>query len=154
MRVNDLFLAIMVLIGAAALAVAASALPPIPGQNYGAEVFPLAVAGGLFLCGLLLGAQALRAGAGPVFALGWAREKAALARAAAPIAAVLAYVVLAPRIGFIPAATLLLLPLLLMLKTRAVVAFPVAIATALVTYYAFSHGLRVPLPRGVIEALL
>ena len=154
MRLNDLILAVMVLIGAAALAAAASALPPIPGQNYGAEVFPLAVAGGLFLCGLLLGAQALREGAGPLFVLGWARERAALARAGAPIAAVLAYVVLAPRIGFVGAATLLLLPLLLMLKTRVVIAVPVAVVTALVTYYAFSRGLRVPLPRGALEAWL
>lgn len=154
MRVNDLVLAIMVLIGAAALAAAASTLPPIPGQAYGAEVFPLLTAIGLFICGILLSVQALRAGAGPFLQLGWARERAALLRAAAPVAAVFVYIWLAPRTGFIIAGTVMLLPLLLMLRTRVVIAIPAAILTSLVTYYAFSHGLRVPLPRGIIEGML
>ncbi|OYW34669.1 MAG: hypothetical protein B7Z41_01405 [Rhizobiales bacterium 12-66-7] len=47
MRVNDLILAIAVMIGAAALAAAASTLPPIPGQKFGADVFPMAISGGL-----------------------------------------------------------------------------------------------------------
>ncbi len=98
--------------------------------------------------------QALRAGAGPLLQLGWARERAALLRAAAPVAAVFVYIWLAPRTGFIIAGTVMLLPLLLMLRTRVVIAIPAAILTSLVTYTPSPTRLRVPLPRGIIEGML
>ncbi|MFG1464122.1 tripartite tricarboxylate transporter TctB family protein [Xanthobacter sp. DSM 24535] len=154
MRVNDLILAILVMVGAAALAAAASTLPPIPGQKFGADVFPTAISGGLFLCGLVLAVQSLRAGAGAAFALGWAREASTLLRACGTLATVALYMVLAPLTGFIVAATLMLLTLFLMLKVRPVVAAPVAIIATLCVYYSFAHGLRVPLPRGLIEGML
>ncbi|MFG1422719.1 tripartite tricarboxylate transporter TctB family protein [Roseixanthobacter liquoris] len=154
MRVNDLILAIAVMIGAAALAAAASTLPPIPGQKYGADVFPLAISAGLFLCGLVLAVQSLRAGAGPALMLGWAREMPALLRAAGTLAAVALYMVLAPLTGFIIASTAMLMVLFLMLKVRPLAAVPVALIATLCVYYSFAHGLRVPLPRGLIEGML
>ena len=154
MRVNDLILAIVVIIGAAALAAAAWALPPIPGQKFGADVFPLVTAAGLFLCGLVLGGQALGAGAGPLASLGWAREGAAALRALGTLAAVVLYIVLAPLVGFVAASTAMLLVLFLSLKVRPVVAGPVGLLASLCIYYAFAHGLRVPLPRGFIEGLI
>ncbi|GGF83759.1 tripartite tricarboxylate transporter TctB [Azorhizobium oxalatiphilum] len=154
MRVNDLILAIMVIVGGVALAAAASRLPPIPGQAYGAEVFPLLTAVGLILCGFALGAQALRSGAGPAIALGWARERAALMRAAAPVAAVIAYMLLAPRLGFVLATALMTGGLFVLLRVRVVVAIPLAIVVAVITYYSFAYGLRVPLPRGLVEGWL
>ena len=154
MRVNDLVLAILVMIGAAALAAAASTLPPIPGQKFGADVFPMVTAVGLFLCGLVLAVQAIRAGPGPVASLGWAREWPAMMRALGTLGAIALYIVLAPLSGFVVASTVLLLALFLMLKVRPMVAGPVALFATLCVYYAFAHGLRVPLPRGIIESML
>lgn len=151
MRVNDLILAIVVIIGAVALAAAASTLPPIPGQKFGADVFPMVTAAGLFLCGVVLAGQTLRAGAGPLASLGWAREGAASLRALGTLAAVVLYIVLAPLAGFVVASTAMLLVLFLLLKVRPLVAGPVALFATLCIYYAFAHGLRVPLPRGIIE---
>jgi len=154
MRVNDLILALMVMVGGVALAAVASTFPPIPGQQYGADVFPIAIALGLFLCGGLLAITTLRAGAGPVLSMSWAAEPGAAVRVGGTLALVLAYIVLSPLIGFNPAASLALFGMFLLLRVPVRTAVPVAVIAALGIYYAFAHLLRVPLPRGVIEGFL
>jgi len=154
MRVNDLILALLVMVGAVALATVASTFPPIPGQQYGADVFPIAIALGLFLCGALVAIQALRAGAGPALSLSWASEPGAAVRVGGTLAVVVLYILLAPFTGFIPAATLALIGLFLLLRVPVRTAVPVAVLSALCIFYAFAHLLRVPLPRGLIEGFL
>ncbi|MEP9379652.1 tripartite tricarboxylate transporter TctB family protein [Aquabacter sp. CN5-332] len=154
MRVNDLILALLVLVGAVALAAAARTFPPIPGQQYGADVFPLAVAGGLFLCGAWLAFTTLRDGAGRAVSLSWAAEPGAVVRVAGTLGLVVLYMVAAPALGFIAASTLVLVALFLLLRVHMVVAVPVAAIASVCVFYAFAHLLRVPLPRGLIEGLL
>lgn len=154
MRVNDLILALLVLIGAVALGAAARTFPPIPGQQYGADVFPLAIAGGLFLCGAWLAFTTLRNGAGRMVSLSWAVEPGSAMRVGGTLVLVALYMVATPTLGFIAASTLVLIGLFLLLKVRLRVAVPVAAIASVCVFYAFAHLLRVPLPRGLIEGFL
>lgn len=154
MRVNDLILSILVLVAAAVLAAVSFTLPPIPGQRFGAAVFPLVTACGAALCGLILAVGALRAGPGPAVSLSWVQEKGALPRVAATLALVIFYIFAAPALGFMATAILTLLGLFLVLRVPWVVGIPVAAVTAVAVYFAFANLLRVPLPRGFIEGWL
>lgn len=154
MRVNDLVLSVLVLAAAAALAAVSFTLPPIPGQRFGAAVFPLTVACGAALCGVILAVGALRAGAGPAVSLSWVQEKGALPRVAVTLALIGFYILVAPLLGFVATAILTLLGLFLVLRVPLPVGIPVAAVTALAVYFAFANLLRVPLPRGFIEGWL
>lgn len=154
MRFSDLIVGLVVLCGAAALYAAASTFPPIPGQAYGADVFPRLTALGFAVCGVLLCAGAVRAGARPLVAATWVREPGAALRALGTVVVVAGYLLLAPALGFVLTAGLALVALFLMVRVRPVVALPVAAGVALFTYYAFAHLLRVPLPRGFIEGFV
>lgn len=154
MRVSDLVLGLLFLVGAAALFAAASTLPPIPGQKYGADVFPVLTAAGLAACGFILTVGSIRAGPFPLIEATWVREPGSSFRAAATIALVVAYIVLAPLAGFVVTATGVLLGLFLLVRVRPVVAAPVALGSALAIYLSFNLLLRVPLPRGLVEGML
>lgn len=154
MRVNDLILSLLVLLAAAALAAVSLTLPPIPGQRFGAAVFPLTVACGAALCGVILAVGALRAGTGPAVSLSWVQERGALPRVAATLVLVVFYILAAPVLGFLATAILTLLALFLVLRVPIVIAVPVAAVTAAGVYFAFANLLRVPLPRGFIEGWL
>ncbi|TCT06588.1 tripartite tricarboxylate transporter TctB family protein [Aquabacter spiritensis] len=154
MRVNDLVLAVLVLAGACVLAGAAWTLPPIPGQHYGAAVFPLAIAGGLFLCGVVLGLGALRGARVPFVTRTWAAEPGAAWRVAATLSAIIFYMLAAPSLGFIATSALVLLGLFLLLGVRLPVAAAAAGIASLCVFYAFAHLLRVPLPHGLVEGWL
>ncbi|MFS8036419.1 tripartite tricarboxylate transporter TctB family protein [Xanthobacter sp. AM11] len=154
MRFSDLILGLVLIAGAALLFAAASTLPPIPGQKYGADVFPVLTAAGLAACGFILSVGAIRAGPFPLAAATWVREPGAPFRAVATIALVIAYMVLAPLIGFVPTATLVLFGLFSVVRVRPAVAVPVAVGAALIIYFSFNLLLRVPLPRGLVESLL
>lgn len=154
MRFSDLILGLLLLAGAAVLFAAAATLPPIPGQNYGADAFPLLTAAGLAACGLILSVGSVRAGPFPLVRATWIEEPGAGLRAGATIALVIADIVLAPLIGFVPAATLVLTGLFLLLRIHPLKAVAIAAAAAVATYLAFSLLLRVPLPRGLVEGLL
>lgn len=154
MRVSDLIVGLLVLIGAAALYAVASTFPPIPGQQYGADVFPKVTAAGLAACGFLLCLGSVRAGPFPLARATWVREPGALPRALGTLVLAAAYLVLVPYLGFVVTASLVLTGLFLLVRVRLQVAVPVAVAVALVTWWAFAHGLRVPLPRGLVEGYL
>ena len=139
MRVNDLILSVLVLAAAAALAAVSFTLPPIPGQRFGAAVFPLTVACGAALCGVILAVGALRAGAGPAVSLSWVQEKGALPRVAATLVLIVFYILVAPALGFVATAILTLLGLFLVLRVPLPMAVPVAAVTALAVYFAFAN---------------
>lgn len=154
MRFSDLVLGLLLLAGAGLLFAAASTLPPIPGQSYGADVFPVLTAAGIAACGFVLTVGSIRAGPFPLAEATWVREPGAGFRAGATVALVVAYIVLAPLIGFVATATLVLAGLFLLVRVHPVKALAIAAAAALATYLSFNLLLRVPLPRGFVEGLL
>jgi putative tricarboxylic transport membrane protein len=152
MKINDaVFGAIFALLGAVVL-VHVQRFPNIPGQQYGAAIFPGLVAAGFVVCGVLLVISGVRARAEqPWFRAGdWMRSPAHVVAALAIVAGVAAYILLAEAVGFLIVSPLLLLLWFRVLGVRWGTSLFAAVVTTLVIWYAFYKLLRVPLPWGVL----
>ena len=152
MKINDaIFGAIFALLGAVIL-VHVQGFPNIPGQQYGAAIFPGLVAAGFVVCGLLLVVTGLRARAEqPWFAAGpWLRMPRQVVAVTVIVLGVAVYLALAERVGFLIVAPALLLAWFRVLGVRWPVALVAAVLTTLLMWYAFYKLLRVPLPWGVL----
>jgi len=152
MRINDaIFGAIFVLLGVAVLAHVQN-FPNIPGQQYGAAIFPGLVAAGFVVCGVLLVVSGVRARSEqPWFAAGpWLRLPRQVVAVTVIVLGVAVYLVLAERVGFLIVAPALLLAWFRVLGVRWPVALVGAAVTTLLMWYAFYKLLRVPLPWGVL----
>jgi putative tricarboxylic transport membrane protein len=137
--------------GLAALALAvlwsARAFPDVPGQKLGAAFLPMIVGVGLLLCGIALVLRSLRRSA-------YAEADAApgveehFGSAVVIVGAVLAYIGLSERIGFLLIAPLCLLAVFLALRVAWRRALLWAVGGTLLVHLAFYKLLRVPLPWG------
>jgi putative tricarboxylic transport membrane protein len=138
-------------LGLAALALAvlwsARAFPDVPGQKLGAAFLPMTVGVGLLLCALALVARSLRRDA---YADSETRPEVEehFGSAAVIVGAVLAYIILSERFGFLFIAPLCLLAVFLALRVRWKTAVLCAIGGTLLVHLAFYKLLRVPLPWG------
>jgi putative tricarboxylic transport membrane protein len=150
MRVNDAITGAMLLAFAIATFAYARTLPAIPGQEYGAAVFPMLIAIGLAGCGVLLIASGYRHWQGAVVWNDWARTHHAWVRLAVVFALILAYILAAPVLGFVPISIIILLVFLLMMGVRWWIAAAVAIAATFLIQQTFVGLLRVPLPLGLL----
>jgi len=149
MRVNDAITGFALLAFAIATFAYARTLPAIPGQDYGAAVFPMLVAAGLAGCGALLIASGLRHWQGAVVWDDWARTHHAWTKIAVVFALVLAYILAAPAIGFVPMSVLILLIFMMMMGVRWWMAAGVAVVATVLIQQTFGW-LRVPLPLGLL----
>ncbi len=147
--------------------------PEIPGQEYGAAVFPGLAAVGLAAAALILVALDLRrrrAGQGArARATGALIPDAELATAAADdepslrgrrllalvlsVASIVFYALAAPSLGFILTSSLLLAVLMLAFGTRPSLIVPVAVVATLLIHTAFYKLLKVPLPWGLLQSV-
>lgn len=150
-------------IGAAFLALAVAVLwhirdfPPAPGQPYGPALFPGLIAAGLALASVLLMVSARRPG------VQTSEEQAAGGegdvRAEAPrwlpfiatVGALVGYVALVDRLGFIITAFLMLCSQFAAYRVRPALIVPVAAISTLLVHAAFYKLLRVPLPWGLLS---
>jgi len=138
-------------LGLAVLALAvlwsARAFPDVPGQKLGAAFLPMIVGAGLLLCGIALVTRSLRRGA-------YAEAEAQLeveehfGSAVVIVGAVLAYILLSERVGFLLISPLCLLAVFLAFRVRWKPAVLSAIGGTLLVHLAFYKLLRVPLPWG------
>jgi putative tricarboxylic transport membrane protein len=128
--------------------------PAFPGQDYGPNLFPRILAVAIAICGAILVVRGVRSGAPLVAFAAWTREPARLVSFLLIPAGALGYILLGDRLGFIPAAFLLLFGLSLWFRARPLVALPVAAGMTLVVHWFFSSLMRVPLPRGLLDAWL
>ena len=143
-------------LGLAVLALAVlwsgSAFPNVPGQKLGAAFLPMIVGVGLLLCGIALVLRSLRRGAYAAAEAEAAPEvEEHFGSAAVIVGAVLAYILLSERVGFLLIAPLCLLAVFLALRVRWKTAGLYAIGGTLLVHVAFYKLLRVPLPWGVIR---
>jgi putative tricarboxylic transport membrane protein len=130
------------------------AFPTIPGQKYGAGLFPQLLSIGLAVCGVLLCIRGFRSRA-PALALArWTGVRRPVAAFFSVIAGLGLYVVLAGPLGFHLTGFLLLLWWTLVYGTRPAVALPVAIIAPILIHLAFYKLLRIPLPWGVLQGVL
>ena len=141
----------LALLGAAVVWTARS-FPDVPGQKVGAGFLPMMVGAALRACALLLIRRSFDASrygglaARPAPGERWRS-------AAGVLGALLGYVLLADRLGFLIVAPAMLLLTLRLFGTGWRAALLWAVAGTLVVHVAFSKLLRVPLPWGVLRPL-
>ncbi len=154
MKVNDALTGAALIIFGLVVLWHVQAFPPIPGQKYGAGLFPALVATGLAVCGVLLVVRGAKAHSSLVLLAPWTRLRRPVAAFFSVIAGLGLYVVLAEPLGFHLTGFVLLLAWTLVYGTRPIVALPVAIIGPLVIHFAFYKLLRIPLPWGILQGLL
>ena len=128
----------------------ARAFPNVPGQKLGAGFLPMLVGAGLLLCALALIVRSLRAAAYAGHTADDARREH-FGSSLVIIGAVVGYIVLAERLGFLIVAPLCLVATFLALRVKLSHALLWALAGTLVVHLAFYKLLRVPLPWGVFR---
>jgi putative tricarboxylic transport membrane protein len=147
----------VLLLSSVALLLHVRSFPTVPGQQFGAALFPALIGVGFGVCGLLLVVSGWRAHARDAASARWftpppwARSPRQVIALAAVIAVNVAYIALVDVIGFVPLAIAYLALLFWVFGVPAKWMLPIAVVVALVIHYAFYKLLRVPLPWGVLQ---
>lgn len=156
MRLNDLTLGLVVLLGAFAIFLSSLQFSPIPGQAYGAETMPsvialLAAGTGFFMIGkaLAAGERVPRIVAAP-----WTRSRRSIFGFFLTIALVITYILFSRALGFLPIAFVVTAALMLALGVHPVKALLVSVIAVVVIQFAFGRLLLVPLPRSSLFPFL
>ena len=151
MKVNDAVVGAFLIALAVAILVHIQAYPLIPGQKYGAALFPGVIAVGFLITGALLVARGVRQGL-PLITLGaWLRSPTLAANFLAICAVLVFYVVAVDALGFVLTGTTCLGALFLKFGVKPGRAIVIAVVATLVIHTLFYKLLRVPLPWGVLE---
>jgi putative tricarboxylic transport membrane protein len=151
MRLGDTVVGAGFAVAGALVIVATLSYPPGEVGQPGPALFPRIVGGLMAALGLLLGLGGIRAGvAGERVAWRDLLGRPGFVNALFVIGAVVAYIALADRLGFIVVTVLLLIALMWRLGVRPVQAVLVAVAFVIVVYVLFYKVLRVPLPAGLL----
>jgi putative tricarboxylic transport membrane protein len=152
MRINDAILGAVLLAFSLVVGLYARTFPAIPGQEYGASVFPTWISIALGACSLVLIANGLREWAeiGAVSLAPWARSEHHLRALVITIALMVFYILASTPLGFIPTAFIALTVLFVMLGVRPALVPILAAGITIVIHYGFYSLLRVPLPWGVL----
>lgn len=157
MQQIDRRLGLILALLAAAVLWSARNFPNVPGQKVGAGFLPMLVGAGLLLCGIALVIRSFGARRG--LATDAATDAAADAAPVdehirAPlivVGAVLLYILLADRIGFLLIAPVCLVLVFRILLVNWQASILWAASGTLVVHFAFYKLLRVPLPWGVLR---
>jgi putative tricarboxylic transport membrane protein len=152
MRINDAILGAVLLAFSLAVGLYARTFPAIPGQEYGASVFPTWISIALGLCSIVLIAGGMRQWAemGAVSLAPWARSGHHLRALVITIALVVFYILASTPLGFIPTAFIALAILFGVLGVKPLLVPVLAAGITMVVHYGFYSLLRVPLPWGVL----
>ena len=152
MRINDAILGGVLLAFSLVVGLYARTFPAIPGQEYGASVFPTWISIALGLCSIVLIAGGMRqwAETGAVALEPWARSGHHLRTLVITIALVVFYILASTPLGFIPTAFIALAILLGVLGVKPLLVPVLATGVTMVVHYGFYSLLRVPLPWGVL----
>jgi putative tricarboxylic transport membrane protein len=152
MRINDAILGAVLLAFSLVVGLYARTFPAIPGQEYGASVFPTWISIALGLCSIVLIAGGMRqwAETGAVSLEPWARSGHHLRTLAITIALVVFYILASTPLGFIPTAFIALAILFAVLGVKPLLVPVLAAGVTMVMHYGFYSLLRVPLPWGVL----
>lgn len=149
MRVNDAIIGAVLLVLSLAVLWHVQSFPSVPGQPYGAALYPGLVSVGLALASVGLIVQGLSSG-GPALVAG-ALSRQGLIAFITTIATLLFYILFVDGLGFIVCSILMLIALMWSYRARPVLILPVAIIATLVTHTMFYRFLKVPLPWGILQ---
>lgn len=152
MKINDAIFGALLLVLGLTVLVHVQSFPKIPGQNVGPGLFPGLVASVLIACSVSLIVTSLRSRSHVAWFefLPWVRSPRHAGAFLAIVASTIAYIALADTVGFLIIAPLMLFVMFIAFGVRAITSVVVAIAGALLIWYAFYKLLRVPLPWGVL----
>lgn len=153
MRVSDTLLGALTLLFGLAIMAYASTLPPIPGQKYGAALFPTLIGVGFVGCAIFLIISGRGTGVPHFARTETLQHGGAISAVVVTLGCIVAYIFLADIVGFIPMSFAILTVLFLMLKVPLWQTVPLAIIATLVIDYAFRSVLLVPLPFGIVPRL-
>ena len=158
MKVSDLATGLFLVVLGISVLVYGALLPPMPGQRYGAGLFPMLLGACFAGLGLVLARQGARdrlAVGGPLIQLAeWAGNRQRLTNILLVPVLVIIYVLFSERIGFIPMSLGILMILFVRFSVPPVKATVIAIAATAFIHVAFVKLLRVPLPRGLLAGIL
>ena len=153
MRLNDAIIGAVLIALAAALAFWSQGFPDIPGQQYGAAVFPTLIAAGLAGSGILLIASGVRHGGPAVAWADWARERHGLRNVVITVAAILFYILAADTLGFILTMVPILLVMFRLLGVGWLITIVLSVVVTFAIHYLFVNQLYVPLPWGLLATV-
>ncbi|WP_366555083.1 tripartite tricarboxylate transporter TctB family protein [Aquibaculum sediminis] len=157
MRFNDMMLGAVLLAFAVVLAGFATTFPAIPGQRFGAGLFPLLIALGFAGCGIALVLQHLRsphAGREPLVArTDWTQKPGAIMAVLVTIGLMIGYILLSRPLGFLPTMAVMILILLRLLQVPWWQTLVFAIGGTFLLDLIFRSLLMVPLPYGIVPYL-
>ncbi len=155
MKINEALIGLILGIFSIFVFLTAQTFPVIPGQDFGAALFPKLIGAGLLLCSILLVIQGIRnrKTSAPMAMPAWLRHKPSVLRFLMIPASLVFYFEFADTLGFLVTAVILLFALFLVFKVRWPVAVAVALLGALVIHFMFYSILMVPLPWGVLETV-
>jgi putative tricarboxylic transport membrane protein len=152
MKINDALMGALLLALGVVVLWQIQSYPAMPGQKYGAALFPGLIAAGLVVCGALLVVRGAKSGAAWLALDAWMTRARPAAGFICVLIGLALYVVLADPLGFHLTGFLLLLAWTLVLGARPAVAVPVAILAPILIHLAFYKLLRIPLPWGVLQS--
>jgi putative tricarboxylic transport membrane protein len=156
-RINDAVIGAVLVLFALFMIWHTRTFPAMPGQDYGPALFPVLIGVGFVVTGLILIVSGLRRRrTEPWFAGGdWLRSRRHLIGFLSIIGGLVAYILVSDWLGFIPTAFLLLFGWLVLFRNgKPVSSLVIALAVTLVVNYAFGQLLLVPLPLGLLQALI
>ena len=156
MKFNDALIGAALFILAVAIGIHIQGFPAMPGQKFGAALFPGLIAAGLLVCGAMLmfrGVRGLRSGERMVTLVPWMRMPQQVANFVLVCALLLFYIFASDALGFIPSGFIILMALFLKLAVPPLRAAIVALVATLIIHALFYKLLRVPLPWGVLQGV-
>lgn len=158
MKVNDAVSGALLCLFAAAVFWRTLGFPPMPGQRFGAELFPQVIAVLMGLSGLALIAKGLLARDGGPWAVvpDWVRSRRHLMQASVLLASLIFYIFASTALGFIPTAIIVLTAVMTALRgvKRIASTVLIAVVASVVMQQFFGGLLRVPLPYGIVPPTL
>jgi len=150
-RLNDAVIGLILFALSLAVLWHVRGFPTIPGQPYGAGLYPRVIGIGLAVVSVLLMISGWRSG-GPMMRLGRAADGRPLAFVTT-ILALFFYLLFADRLGFILASIAMLCALLWAYGVPRLRIVPVAVIATLVIHAGFYKLLKVPLPWGLLQPI-
>jgi putative tricarboxylic transport membrane protein len=156
-RLNDAVVGVALILFALAVIGYARTFPAMPGQDYGPALFPVLIAIGFIITGVILTVSGLRRrGVQPLVGGGeWLRSGPHVVNFLAVVGGLLLYILVSDWLGFILTSLLLLFGWLVLFRGgKPISSLAIALAVTLAVNYAFSQLLLVPLPLGLLLPLI
>ncbi len=150
MKVNDGLIGLVLLLLSVAILWHVQDFPNIPGQTYGASLFPTLAAAGLAICSIVLIISGVRSGHGLIYGSSVTPGKS-LASLFITLAVLVGYALLVDYLGFYITASVVVTILMATYGVKLKLAIGLGIAVTVVIHLAFYKLLGVPLPWGLLQ---